>query len=57
MGNREADQIKIFEAQIESMKGENLRLDEEIKTIADQCKVQHDQIEVRFLVSLSTKDN
>jgi hypothetical protein len=49
MGNREADQIKFLQVQIENMKQESIQVDEQMPTINDQCKEFRDQMEVCFI--------
>ena len=51
IANRESDQIKILEAQIEAMKEESTQVDEQINAAKDQCKDFESQIEVGFIHS------
>lgn len=48
MNNREADQIKYLQVQIETMKEENTQVDEQITTLSEQCKEYQNQMEVCF---------
>ncbi|CAF4343732.1 unnamed protein product [Rotaria sp. Silwood2] len=45
MSNRESDQIKYLQTQLETMKQENTQIDEQIITITDQCKEYQNQME------------
>lgn len=47
MNNREVDQIKIIETQIETMKDENTQIDEQINQFNERCKDYQKQMEVR----------
>ncbi|CAF3513299.1 unnamed protein product [Rotaria sp. Silwood1] len=45
MSNRESDQMKYLQTQMETMKQENTQIDKQIITITDQCKDYQNQIE------------
>jgi uncharacterized coiled-coil DUF342 family protein len=46
--NRDADQKKQVQTQIENIKQESTRVDEQIVSVANQCKQYQNQMEVRF---------
>lgn len=44
---RESDQVRFVQAQMESIKQENNRVDEQISSMSNQCKQYQNQMEVR----------
>lgn len=47
-GSRESDQLRFAQLQLDNMKQENVRLDEQMATMNHQCKQYQNQMEVSF---------
>jgi hypothetical protein len=46
MGNRESDQMRFAQLQLDNTKQESARVDEQITTMNSQCKQYQNQMEV-----------
>jgi hypothetical protein len=52
MGSRESDQMRFVQLQLENIKQESARADEQITTMNHQCKQYQNQMEVCSLFAI-----